>query len=53
MLDDATAPHAAEYRAKGFAGTPRDFGGTPLHLYIYVADADAHSSARWIPVRRS
>ncbi len=41
MLDDATAPHAAEYRAKGFAGTPRDFGGTPLHLYIYVADADA------------
>jgi PhnB protein len=41
MLDDATAPHAAEYRAKGFAGTPRDFGGSPLHLYIYVADADA------------
>jgi len=41
MLDDATAPHAAEYRAKGFAGTPRDFGGTPLHLYIYVEDADA------------
>jgi len=41
MLDDATAPHAAEYRAKGFAGTPRDFGGTPLHLYIYVDDADA------------
>jgi len=41
MLDDATAPHAAEYRAKGLAGTPRDFGGTPLHLYIYVDDADA------------
>jgi PhnB protein len=41
MLDDATAPHAAEYRAKGLAGTPRDFGGTPLHLYIYVEDADA------------
>ncbi len=41
MLDDATAPHAAEYRAKKLAGTPRDFGGTPLHLYIYVADADA------------
>jgi PhnB protein len=41
MLDDATAPHAAEYRAKGLAGTPRDFGGSPLHLYIYVADADA------------
>lgn len=41
MLDDVTAPHAAEYRAKRLAGTPRDFGGTPLHLYIYVADADA------------
>jgi len=41
MLDDVTAPHAAEYRAKKLAGTPRDFGGTPLHLYIYVADADA------------
>ena len=41
MLDDATAPHAAEYRARGLAGTPRDFGGTPLHLYIYVEDADA------------
>jgi PhnB protein len=41
MLDDAHAPHAAEYRAKGFVGTPGDFGGSPLHLYIYVADADA------------
>jgi PhnB protein len=41
MLDDATAPHAAEYRAKGLAGTPRDFGGSPLHLYIFVEDADA------------
>ena len=41
MLDDVTAPHAAEYRAKKLAGTPRDFGGTPLHLYIYVADADS------------
>jgi PhnB protein len=41
MLDGATAPHTAEYRAKGPAGTPRDFGGTPMHLYIYVEDADA------------
>ncbi len=41
MLDDATAPHAAEYRARKLAGTPRDFGGSPLHLYIYVDDADA------------
>ena len=41
MLRDATTPDLAEYRAKGFANTPRSLGGTPLHLYIYVADADA------------
>jgi len=41
MLRDATTADLAEYRAKGFAGTVREFGGTPLHLYIYVADADA------------
>ena len=41
MLRDATTPDLAEYRAKGFATTPLLLGGTPLHLYIYVADADA------------
>lgn len=41
MLRDATTPDLAEYRARGFANTPRQLGGTPLHLYIYVADADA------------
>jgi PhnB protein len=41
MLRDATTPDLAEYRARGFATTPRSLGGTPLHLYIYVADADA------------
>jgi PhnB protein len=41
MLRDATTPDLAQYRAKGFATTPRSLGGTPLHLYIYVADADA------------
>jgi len=40
MLRDATTPDLAEYRAKHWAGSPREFGGTPLHLYIYVADAD-------------
>jgi len=40
MLRDATTADLAEYRGKGFAGTPRSFGGSPLHLYIYVADAD-------------
>ena len=41
MLRDATTPDLAEYRTKGYANTPRKFGGSPLHLYIYVADADA------------
>ena len=41
MLRDATTPDLAEYRAKGFAGTPHGLGGSPLHLYVYVADADA------------
>jgi PhnB protein len=41
MLRDATTDDLAEYRAKGFASTPHSLGGTPLHLYIYVGDADA------------
>jgi PhnB protein len=41
MLRNATTPDLAEYRAQGFAATPRTLGGSPLHLYIYVADADA------------
>ena len=41
MLRDATTSDIADYRAKGYATTPRALGGTPLHLYVYVADADA------------
>jgi PhnB protein len=41
MLRDATTKDLAEYRAKGFARTPHQLGGTPLHLYIYVPDPDA------------
>jgi len=41
MLRDATTEDLAEYRAKGFAATPRSLGGSPLHLYVYVEDADA------------
>jgi PhnB protein len=41
MLRDATTPDLGEYRAKRFAATPHELGGTPLHLYVYVADADA------------
>jgi PhnB protein len=41
MIRDATTEDLAEYIEKGFARTPGQLGGTPLHLYIYVADADA------------
>ena len=41
MLRNATTKDLAEYIEKGFARTPRQLGGMPLHLYIYVADADA------------
>ncbi len=41
MLSDANMQHTAEGFAKGFVRTPRQLGGTPLHLYVYVPDADA------------
>ena len=41
MLADATTSHVAEYVAKGYTRTPHQLGGTPLHLYVYVPDADA------------
>ncbi|HKN01856.1 MAG TPA: VOC family protein [Candidatus Binataceae bacterium] len=41
MLRNATTPDLADYVERGFARTPHQLGGTPLALYIYVADADA------------
>jgi len=41
MLSDATMQHTAEGVAKGYVRTPHQLGGTPLHLYVYVPDADA------------
>ena len=41
MLSDATMQHTAEGVARGFVRTPHQLGGTPLHLYVYVPDADA------------
>jgi PhnB protein len=41
MLSDATTAHVAEHVARGFVRTPHQLGGTPLHLYVYVPDADA------------
>ena len=41
MIRDPGTPDVADYVAKGFARTAKDLGGTPVHLYLYVADADA------------
>jgi PhnB protein len=40
MLRDANTADLAEYRARGLAATPHSLGASPLHLYIYVPDAD-------------
>ncbi len=41
MIRDPGTPDLAEYRAKGYAISAKDLGGTPVHLYLYVEDADA------------
>ncbi len=41
MLCGVRAPHYEESIAKGFVRTPGQLGGTPLHLYVHVPDADA------------
>ncbi len=41
MIRDPRTPDVADYVAKGFASTAKDLGGTPVHLYLYVSDADA------------
>jgi PhnB protein len=41
MLCGVKAPHYQESIAKGFVRTPGQLGGTPLHLYVHVPDADA------------
>ncbi len=41
MLSDPTMEHAAKSPAAAFVATPHSLGGSPLHLYVYVEDADA------------
>jgi PhnB protein len=41
MLSDPTLEHVTKSPASAFATTPHSLGGTPLHLYVYVPDADA------------
>jgi PhnB protein len=41
MLSDPTLEHVTKSPAAEFAVTPHSLGGSPLHLYVYVPDADA------------
>ncbi len=41
MIRDPGTPDLADYRKKGYAISAKDLGGTPVHLYLYVEDADA------------
>lgn len=40
-LSDDSSKHAAEWVAKGWSRSPASLGGTPVHFYVYVKDADA------------
>ena len=41
MLSDPTSADVKKNDVHGLSRAPRSFGGTPVHLYIYVADVDA------------
>jgi PhnB protein len=41
MLSDPTLEHVTKSPAAAFSATPHSLGGSPLHLYLYVEDADA------------
>jgi PhnB protein len=40
MLSDPTSEHIRDKEAQALSRTPGSYGGSPVHLYIYVADAD-------------
>ena len=40
MLSDPTSADVQQNDTQGLSRTPRSYGGSPVHLYIYVADAD-------------
>lgn len=40
MLSDPTSADVKQNDAHGLSRTPRSYGGSPVHLYIYVADVD-------------
>jgi len=40
MLSDPTSADVKENDTHGLSRTPHSYGGSPVHLYIYVADVD-------------
>ena len=40
MLSDPTSAHIRDKEAQALSRPPGSYGGSPVHLYIYVADAD-------------
>jgi len=40
MLSDPTSADVKQKDTQGLSRTPRSYGGSPVHLYIYVADVD-------------
>jgi PhnB protein len=40
MLSDPTSEHIRDKEAQALSRPPGSYGGSPVHLYIYVADAD-------------
>ncbi len=40
MLSDPTSADVKQNDTHGLSRTPRSYGGSPVHLYIYVADVD-------------
>jgi PhnB protein len=40
MLSDPTSADVKQNDVHGLSRAPRSYGGSPVHLYIYVADVD-------------
>jgi PhnB protein len=40
MLSDPTARHIAESESRDLSRAPHSYGGSPVHLYVYVANVD-------------
>ena len=41
MLSDPTSLDVRANDTQGLSRTPHSYGGSPVHLYVYVDDADA------------